>query len=189
MSSQSSLNNRVAIVTGAGEKSFTTGADIKSFITAPKAMSEMWQTQADQLLNRGLEVWKPVIAAVNGPAAGGGNELVVACDIAIAGESAWLGQTGPRVGSSPILGGANMLAMAIGEKKAKEVWKWIEPFAAYGFNKAHAASYGKVAYQTAYMKANFPVDYMAAVLTADAGDVEKIAEIVAEWTRRPIFFT
>jgi len=62
-----------------------------------------------------------VIAAVNGPAAGGGNELVVACDIAIAAESAWLGQTGPRVGSSPILGGANMLAMAVGEKKAKEV--------------------------------------------------------------------
>jgi enoyl-CoA hydratase/carnithine racemase len=44
---------RVAIVTGAGEKSFTTGADIKSFITAPTAMSEMWLTQADQLLNFG----------------------------------------------------------------------------------------------------------------------------------------
>jgi 2-ketocyclohexanecarboxyl-CoA hydrolase len=63
----------------------------------------------------------PVIAAVNGAAAGGGNELVVACDLAIAAESATFGQTGPRVGSSPVLGGANMLAMAIGEKRAKEV--------------------------------------------------------------------
>ena len=44
----------------------------------------------------------------------------------------------------------------------------IETFAAYGFGKAHAASYGNLAYKTAYMKANFPVDYMAAVLTADA---------------------
>ncbi len=66
------------------------------------------------------------------------------------------------------------------EKAAQELWQQIETFAAYGFNKAHAASYGNLAYKTAYMKANFPVDYMAAVLTADAGDVDKIAEVVAE---------
>lgn len=72
------------------------------------------------------------------------------------------------------------------EKKAEELWKLIEPFAAYGFGKAHAASYGRVAYQTAYMKANFPAIYMSAVLTADSGDVEKIAEIVAECKRMGI---
>ncbi len=69
---------------------------------------------------------------------------------------------------------------------AQKLWEQIETFAAYGFNKAHAASYGNLAYKTAYMKANFPVDYMAAVLTADAGDVEKIAEIVAECTHMGI---
>jgi DNA polymerase-3 subunit alpha len=69
---------------------------------------------------------------------------------------------------------------------AEELWNQIETFAAYGFNKAHAASYGNLAYKTAYMKANFPVDYMAAVLTADAGDVEKIAEVVAECARMKI---
>ena len=62
----------------------------------------------------------------------------------------------------------------------------IEPFAAYGFNKAHAASYGKVAYQTAYMKANYPVEYMKALLTADAGDTEAIARSVAECERLKI---
>ncbi|MDD5068839.1 MAG: DNA polymerase III subunit alpha, partial [Candidatus Pacebacteria bacterium] len=72
------------------------------------------------------------------------------------------------------------------KEKAEELWKLIEPFAAYGFNKAHAASYGRVAYQTAYMKANFPAIYMAAVLTADAGDVEKIAEFIAECKRMGI---
>jgi len=72
------------------------------------------------------------------------------------------------------------------EGKANKLWSLIEPFAAYGFNKAHAASYGRVAYQTAYMKANFPVEYMTAVLTADAGDVEKIAEIIAECKRMKI---
>jgi DNA polymerase-3 subunit alpha len=66
------------------------------------------------------------------------------------------------------------------EKKAQTLWKLIEPFAAYGFNKAHAASYGRVSYQTAYMKANFPAIYMSAVLTADSGDVEKIGEFINE---------
>lgn len=64
---------------------------------------------------------RPVIAAVNGSAAGGGNELVVACDLAIAARSAKLGQTGPRIGSAPVLGGTNLLAISVGEKRAKEV--------------------------------------------------------------------
>jgi DNA polymerase-3 subunit alpha len=72
------------------------------------------------------------------------------------------------------------------EERADKLWKLIEPFAAYGFNKAHAASYGRVAYQTAYMKANFPAVYMASVLTADSGDVEKIGEIIAECKRMKI---
>lgn len=66
------------------------------------------------------------------------------------------------------------------ERKAQEFWHLIEPFAAYGFNKAHAASYGLVAYQTAYMKANYPVEYMTAIMTSESGDVEKVAEIVHE---------
>ena len=79
---------RVAIVTGAGEKSFTTGADIKSFLTAPTELSEMWLTQRDPLLNRGLEVWKPVIAAVNGYCLGGGMTLLLATDIRVAASNA-----------------------------------------------------------------------------------------------------
>jgi DNA polymerase-3 subunit alpha len=72
------------------------------------------------------------------------------------------------------------------EKKAKELWTWIEPFAAYGFNKAHSVSYGLVAYQTAYLKANFPAEYMASVLTHHEGEVEKVAESVAECKRMGI---
>ncbi|HEX8947063.1 MAG TPA: DNA polymerase III subunit alpha [Candidatus Paceibacterota bacterium] len=68
-------------------------------------------------------------------------------------------------------------------KKAQKVWEWIEPFAAYGFNKAHSASYGRVAYQTSYLKANYPVEYLAALLTADAGDTEEISKFVAEAKR------
>jgi len=72
------------------------------------------------------------------------------------------------------------------EAKAEAIWKLFEPFQGYGFNKAHAASYGRVAYQTAYMKANFPAIYMSAVLTADAGDVEKIAEFISDCKRMDI---
>ncbi|MEK7069059.1 MAG: DNA polymerase III subunit alpha [Patescibacteria group bacterium] len=72
------------------------------------------------------------------------------------------------------------------KETAQTLWEQIETFAAYGFGKAHAASYGNLSYKTAYMKANFPVDYMAALLTADAGDVEKIYEIVAECKRMNI---
>jgi DNA polymerase-3 subunit alpha len=69
------------------------------------------------------------------------------------------------------------------ETKAKEIWAWIEPFAAYGFNKAHSVSYGRVAYQTAYFKANYPGEYMTAILTHEAGDLEKVSESVAECKR------
>ncbi len=71
----------------------------------------------------------------------------------------------------------------LSSEKAEILWGLIEPFAAYGFNKAHAASYGKVAYQTSYMKANYPVEYFAALLTADSGDTEQISIFVAEAKR------
>jgi DNA polymerase-3 subunit alpha len=69
------------------------------------------------------------------------------------------------------------------EEKAKGIWAWIEPFAAYGFNKAHSVSYGRVAYQTAYFKANYPGEYMTSILTHEAGDLEKVSESVNECKR------
>src|SRR3989338_809339 len=72
------------------------------------------------------------------------------------------------------------------KEKADELWGLIEPFAAYGFPKAHAASYGMISYQTAYMKANFPVEFMAAVMTAEYGNTEKIAHAIEECKRMGI---
>jgi len=70
--------------------------------------------------------------------------------------------------------------------KAREIWGYIEPFAGYGFNKAHSASYAVVAYQTAYMKANYPAEFMAALMTAESGNSDKIAEAVAECNKMGI---
>jgi len=69
---------------------------------------------------------------------------------------------------------------------AEDLWKLFEPFQSYGFNKAHAASYGMVAYQTAYMKANYPVEYMTALLSAEEGDAEKISAAINECRRMKI---
>lgn len=69
------------------------------------------------------------------------------------------------------------------EERGEEVWKWIEPFASYGFNKAHSVSYGRVAYITAYLKANYTAEYMSAVLTHESGDIEKVAVSVRECER------
>ncbi|MDP2651502.1 MAG: OB-fold nucleic acid binding domain-containing protein, partial [bacterium] len=72
------------------------------------------------------------------------------------------------------------------QQKAEELWNLFEPFQGYGFNKAHAASYGFIAYITAYLKANFPAIYMSAVLSADSGDMEKIGVEIRECKRMGI---
>jgi E-phenylitaconyl-CoA hydratase len=100
---------RVAIVTGAGEKSFSSGADIKSFLTAPAGLDEMWLTQRDQLLNRGLEVWKPVIAAVNGYCLAGGMTLLLGTDIRVAAEHATFNIAEVKRGILPGNGGTQRI--------------------------------------------------------------------------------
>jgi DNA polymerase III subunit alpha len=63
---------------------------------------------------------------------------------------------------------------------AEKIWELFVPFQGYGFNKAHAASYGMLSYHTSYMKANYPVEYMCALLTAEADDIEKVGDGVEE---------
>lgn len=72
------------------------------------------------------------------------------------------------------------------EKFADELWQLFEPFQSYGFNKAHAASYGIIAYQTAYMKANYPIEYMTALLTAEESDTDKVSAAINECRRMGI---
>jgi len=72
------------------------------------------------------------------------------------------------------------------KKEAEALWDLFVPFQGYGFNKAHAASYGFVSYQTAYLKAHYPVEYMTALLTAESGDTDKITEGIEECRRMDI---
>jgi DNA polymerase-3 subunit alpha len=68
----------------------------------------------------------------------------------------------------------------VAKAKAERVWELMEKFAGYGFNKSHAAAYALVAYQTAYFKANYPVEFMAALLTSEMGDTDKIVKYIDE---------
>jgi (E)-benzylidenesuccinyl-CoA hydratase len=100
---------RAVVVTGAGERSFTVGADLKSFIPEVPQLSEFWLTQRGQLLNRGLEVWTPVIAAVNGYCLGGGLTLMLATDVRVAATHAQFGLPEVKRGVLPANGGTQRL--------------------------------------------------------------------------------
>lgn len=72
------------------------------------------------------------------------------------------------------------------KKVAEELWQWILPFASYGFNKSHSVAYATIAYQTAYLKAHYPVEFMASVLTSEKADVERIALLIEECKKMDI---
>lgn len=110
-----------AVVTGAGDKSFTVGADLKTFITSPTDLSEFWLTQRDLLLNRGLEVWKPVIAAVNGYCLGGGMTLLLATDIRIAAPHATFGLSEVKRGILAGNGGTQRILEQLPYARAMEL--------------------------------------------------------------------
>ena len=75
---------------------------------------------------------------------------------------------------------------AIDAKKATDVFAVMEKFAAYGFNRSHSAAYSVVAYQTAFLKANYPAEYMASVLTHNQNNIDKITFFMDECKRRNI---
>ena len=111
----------VVVITG-GDKGFSAGGflgDLSNGFTSEKARQLFDASVRGLTLLRRMR--QPVIAAVNGAAIGGGNEIVVCADLAIASEHATFGQVGPRIGSSPFFGGTNLLALTIGEKKCREV--------------------------------------------------------------------
>jgi len=113
----------VVALTGAGERAFCTGGDQKQRAeSGDYGPSDTGLFEVEYLHRLVREVPKPVIAAVNGFAIGGGHVLHVLCDITIAADTARFGQTGPRVGSFDAGYGTAYLARVVGEKRAREIW-------------------------------------------------------------------
>ena len=113
----------VVCLTGAGERAFCTGGDQKQRAeSGDYGPSESGLFEVEYLHRLIREIPKPVIAAVNGYAIGGGHVLHVLCDLTIASEEAQFGQSGPRVGSFDAGFGSAYLARVVGEKRAREIW-------------------------------------------------------------------
>lgn len=114
-------STRVIILTGAGDKSFVAGADIAAMSKMTRAEGEAFGKFGNDILRK-IETFElPVIAAVNGFALGGGNELAMSCDIRICSDNAAFGQPEVGLGITPGFGGTQRLARIIGVGKAKEM--------------------------------------------------------------------
>ena len=111
----------VGIITGAGDKAFCAGADIKDMLPFMKENLQQrpWMLPATHM--RGLEIWKPLIAAINGVALGGGLEIALACDLRIASEKARFGLPEVTLGLIPGWGGTQRLPRIIPRCKAAEL--------------------------------------------------------------------
>jgi DNA polymerase-3 subunit alpha len=79
-----------------------------------------------------------------------------------------------------------MLENGIDEKTARKIWELFPPFARYGFNRSHAASYALIAYWTAYLKAHYPIEFTTSLFNSDSGDIERIAFLINEAKRSGI---
>jgi 3-hydroxypropionyl-coenzyme A dehydratase len=112
---------KVVIITGAGERSFCAGADISYMVNIDPMQAERYATSAQGVINKIERLEKPVIAAVNGFALGGGCELAMACDIRIASNNAKIGQPEVTIGITPGWGGTQRLMRLVGPAKAKEM--------------------------------------------------------------------
>src|SRR5512138_3641833 len=109
------------VITGAGDKAFCAGADLKERRGVPAAESAPYINAIAGAINRIGELRKPTIAAMNGSAYGGGLELAIACDFRILVEGAEVGLTEVRLGIMPGAGGTQRLPRLIGEARAKEL--------------------------------------------------------------------
>jgi naphthoate synthase len=117
----------VVVLTGAGERAFCSGGDTKQRAeTGDYGPSLSGRFEIERLHRMIREIPKPVIAAVNGVAIGGGHVLHLICDLTIAADGARFGQVGPRVGSFDAGYGTGILSRTVGEKRAKEIWYLCE---------------------------------------------------------------
>lgn len=112
---------KAVIITGSGERSFCAGADIAYMVNINPVEAERYASSAQSVLNKIEKLEKPVIAAVNGFALGGGCELALVCDIRIASSNAKIGQPEVTIGIPPGWGGTQRLLRIVGPSKAKEL--------------------------------------------------------------------
>jgi enoyl-CoA hydratase len=165
---------RAVILTGAGDKSFVAGADIAAMSTMTKEEGEAFGKFGNDIF-RMIETFPiPVIAAVNGFALGGGNELAMSCDIRICSDNAVFGQPEVGLGITPGFGGTQRLARIVGVGKAKEM--------VYGARNIKADE----AYRIGLVNAVYPQEELIAAANKLAGGIAKNAPIAVRNCKKAI---
>ena len=165
---------RCVIVTGAGDKSFVAGADIGAMSTMTKEEGEKFGKFGNDIFRKIETFPLPVIAAVNGFALGGGNELAMSCDIRLCSANAMFGQPEVGLGITPGFGGTQRLARTIGVGKAKEM--------IYGARNIKADE----AYRLGLVNAVYPQEELMAAAEKMAAGISKNAPIAVRNCKKAI---
>ena len=165
---------RCIVLTGAGEKSFVAGADIASMSTMTKAEGEAFGKLGNDIFLMIEKFPIPVIAAVNGFALGGGNELAMSCDIRICSDNALFGQPEVGLGITPGFGGTQRLARLIGPGMAKQI-----TYAALNIDAAEALRVGLV-------NAVYPLEELMPAALKLAAKIAKNAPIAVRACKQAI---
>jgi enoyl-CoA hydratase/carnithine racemase len=131
---QASWDDAVAtvIVTGAGDRAFCTGADLDEQAAMGTTSGQYWKWMGAfvEMHDRLRNIGKPVIAKINGACVGGGNELQMACDLAVMADDTYIRHVGPEHGSVPAGGATQWLPLLVGDRRAREIIMLCEPIPA-----------------------------------------------------------
>jgi enoyl-CoA hydratase/carnithine racemase len=170
----------VVVVTGAGERAFCTGADLDEQAQMGAASGQYWRWMGafvemhDKLRNIG----KPTIARINGACVGGGNELQMACDLAVMVDDAYIRHVGPEHGSVPAGGATQWLPILVGDRRAREIVMLCEEIPA-----ARALDWGLVSRVVPRDALDSTVAQLAASLRAKLPEALRYTKTQLNWWR------
>jgi enoyl-CoA hydratase/carnithine racemase len=171
---------RVVVITGAG-RAFCVGADLREwsegYVGDPNAYWK-WFGAFKDMHDRLREVGKPTLARINGIAVGGGNELQMACDLAVMVDDAFIRHVGPEHGSVPAGGATQWLPIMVGERRAREIILMCEEIPA-----AKAAEWGLVNWAVPAAELDAKVDEVAEKLAAKLPETTRYAKQQLNWWR------
>ena len=174
---------RVVVVTGAG-RAFCVGADLKSwsedYLGKPGEYWK-WFGAFKDMHDRLREVGKPTLARINGIAVGGGNELQMACDLAVMADDAFIRHVGPEHGSVPAGGATQWLPIMVGDRRAREILLLCEEIPA-----AKAAEWGLVNSAVPRDGLDAEVDRLVESLDRQAAADRALHEAAAQFLARPL---
>jgi enoyl-CoA hydratase/carnithine racemase len=171
---------RVVVVTGTG-RAFCVGADLKAWGADLLGNSKeywKWFGAFKDMHDRLREIGKPTLARVNGIAVGGGNELQMACDLAVMVDDAFIRHVGLEHGSVPAGGATQWLPIMVGERRAREIVLMCEPVPA-----AQAAEWGLVNWVVPAAELDAKVDEVAEKLAAKLPETTRYAKQQLNWWR------